>query len=269
MEKISLEEYKKIILNVLKKVDTICRENGIKYFLFAGTLLGAVRHKGFIPWDDDIDICMMREDYDRLAKIIQSGEYGLNFIRIEENKDCFYPYGKICDVNTVLHENNFKDVEGYGAFIDVFPFGYLPDSESERKKINNKYFRKYQFLTHCARTGFTKSKSFKTNIKRWLAFVVSRPFSAEKITGKINDDFKKIGAQKTNHIGMIWWKKVWLAEDYEAVSEVEFEGYSFMAPLNPDRVLKMQFGDYMQLPPVEQQVLKHNLECYYKNKANG
>ena len=99
-KQLTMEEYKQVELGILIKIDKICREHNINYFLYAGTLLGAVRHQGFIPWDDDIDISMLREDYDKLAKIIQNGDYGINFIRIEENPDTIYPYGKICDTTT-------------------------------------------------------------------------------------------------------------------------------------------------------------------------
>ena len=82
MRKVEIDEYRKIITDVLMRIDTICRENGLKYALYAGTLLGAVRHGGFIPWDDDIDIVMKRDDYDKLATIIkENSQYNLNFIR--------------------------------------------------------------------------------------------------------------------------------------------------------------------------------------------
>ncbi len=262
MRRLTVEEYKQVELNILLKVDRICRENHINYFLFAGTLIGAIRHKGFIPWDDDIDISMMRTDYNRLANIIQNGHYGLNFIRIEENLDCIYPYGKICDVNTMLIEKNFKPVEGYGVFIDVFPFDYMPDSEEEMTRISKKWFRRYQFLTHCARTSYEKTDSFITNLKRTLAFTLSRPFNTSKLVREMNDSFSAMNDKVTDHVGLAWWRKAWLAEDYRETSEVDFEGHKFLAPKNPDRVLTTHFGDYMKLPPEDQRVIKHQLECY-------
>ena len=262
MRELDIVEYKKVTFEVLKKIDKICRQHGINYFLFAGTLLGAVRHKGFIPWDDDIDICMLRADYDRLAHIIQEGKYGLNFIRIEEHPDTFFPYGKICDTNTVMVEKNFKTIKGYGAFVDVFPFDFLPNSGKKRLKINKKFFRRYQLLQHSARVSFEVSDSRMTNLKRRAAFIISRFFNAHKIAKKMNDDFKSLNEKPTDYVGLGWHKTAWLYDDYCEVSEVEFEGNCFFAPKNPDRVLKAHFGDYMKLPPEEKRVSNHQLKCY-------
>lgn len=263
MKRLSVEEYKQIEIEILIKVDKICRENNINYFLFAGTLIGAVRHKGFIPWDDDIDISMLRSDYDKLAYIIQNNDYGLNFIRIEENPDTIYPYGKICDKSTVINEHNFKSVEGYGVFIDVFPFDYLPESEDERKRLKKKYFRLYQLLTHSSRTGFVKTDSAITNIKRACALYLSKLFSTKRLITKMNADFIKLNDHKSSLVGLAW-AFAWPLKDYLETSEVIFEGHKFYAPLNPDEVLTIHFGDYMKLPPENERVLKHTLECYKK-----
>ncbi len=263
MKQLSVEEYKQVELDILIKVDKICRDHGINYFLFAGTLIGAVRHQGFIPWDDDIDISMLREDYDKLAHIINNGNYGLVFIRIEENKDTIYPYGKICDTNTVIKETNFKEVAGYGVFIDVFPFDYLPEDEKERSKLKKKYFRMYQLLTHSSRTGYVRTDSPVTNIKRGIAFHLSKLFNTNHLVTKMNSDFVKMNKNKSSLVGLAW-AYAWLLEDYQSTSEVTFEGHIFFAPKNPDRVLKIHFGDYMQLPPENERVLKHTLVCYIK-----
>lgn len=263
MKRLSVEEYKKIELGILIKIDRICRENDIKYFLFAGTLLGAVRHGGFIPWDDDIDISMLREDYDKLAKIIQECDCGINFIRIEENSDTIYPYGKICDTSTTIIEKNFKNVDGYGVFVDVFPFDYLPQNDKRRESLRKKYFRIYQLLTHSSRTGYVKSSSILTNLARWFGLYFSKLFSTERLIRKMNSDFKQLNNEKSNLVG-IAWAKAWDLEDYLSTSEVSFEGYQFLAPKNPDRVLTKHFGDYMKLPPENERTLKHMLECYSK-----
>lgn len=263
MKQLTLDEYRKVELDILIKIDKICREHNINYFLFAGTLLGAVRHQGFIPWDDDIDISMLREDYDKLAEIIQNGDYGLNFIRIEENPDTIYPYGKICDTTTTIEEKNFKEVAGYGVFVDVFPFDYLPEDEKERARLKKKYYRMYKLLTHSARTGYVKTDSVITNLKRGTAFQLAKLANTNRLIEKMNSDFVKLNEKKSNYVGLAW-SIAWLLEDYQSTSEVSFEGHNFLAPKNPDRVLKTHFGDYMKLPPENKRVLNHTLVCYKK-----
>lgn len=269
MEYMDLSEYKKVVLNVLVKIDAICRDNEINYFLVSGTLLGAVRHNGFIPWDDDIDIGMLRQDYNSLARIIQQGDYGLNFIRIEEHSDCIYPYGKICDINTIMAEKNFRPVGGYGAFVDVFPLDYLPNDRRTREKLINKSFGVFQLLTHSARTGYERDASRITNVKRMVAFYISRLINTARLIRKINAELISMNETKTEYLGFVLDKMVYYAEDFMETSEVHFEGYKFLAPKNFDRVLKMEYGDYMKLPPENQRKPEHQLFCCYKEREGG
>lgn len=260
-KKIELQEYKEIILNILIKIDNICRENNITYFLDSGTLLGAVRHQGFIPWDDDVDVAMFRADYDKLAGIIQHGDYGLNFIRIEENPDTIYPYGKICDTNTRIIEHNFKSVEGYGAFVDVFPLDYMPNSEKERARLQKKYLNFVKLIEHSARTGYEKTPDIITNIKRLAAFWLGKAFNVHKLVRKINDIFIAMNAQETEYIGLPWYIS-YPVQYYSETVTLPFEQHEFSVPKNYNEVLRLGYGDYMQLPPESERVIKHSLECY-------
>ena len=114
MKEMSTEEYKRVIFDVLLRVDRICRDNNIRYSLAYGTLIGAVRHHGFIPWDNDIDVIMPYEDYDKLALLINSGiDKTLHIIRIEERDDTCFPFGKICHSGTKLVEGNIQGLEDY------------------------------------------------------------------------------------------------------------------------------------------------------------
>ena len=129
MRKVESQEYKEIVLDIMKRIDKICEIERIEYCLFYGALLGAVRHGGFIPWDDDIDLIMLRSEYDRLRDAITAHpEYNLNFIDISTNSKTIYPFAKVCDVRTINFDEDFVDVDGYGAFVDIFPYDYLPDA---------------------------------------------------------------------------------------------------------------------------------------------
>ena len=265
MRKIDLKEYKKIVLNVLVSVDKICRENQLRYMIFYGTLLGAVRHQGFIPWDDDIDIIMPREDYEKLRDIISTNDYGLRFICPETTPDTIYPYGKVCDSKTRLKEKNFVEVEGYGAYVDIFPMDYLPESEQERERLNKRYVAQIKLLMHSTRTGYCKSSSTATNIRRFAAFYICKLINTHKMVGRLNEEFKALNKTKTQVIGLPWAMRKFLAKDtdFEEAEPIMFEGHSLMGPKDPDRFLRELYGDYMKLPPADKQVSDHSFECYY------
>lgn len=263
MKKISLEEYKQITVDLLFAIDEICKENNLRYYIFYGTLLGAVRHKGFIPWDDDIDIVMPRNDYKKLSRIINEGIFNFNFISIETNKDTIYPHAKICDTRTVLYEKNFKTVKGYGAFVDVFPLDYAPNCEKQRLKEKNHLRHLVVLATHSSRTGFTLTSSILTNAKRIGAFLIGKLINTRRIIEYINNYMEKRNDVVTDYYRVFGggiFKTSWFT-DY---NEVIFEGHKLSAPSDIDSVLKTSFGDYMKLPPKEEQVNKHSLDCYYK-----
>lgn len=266
MRKIGMEEYKSIVLDVLVKIDTICRKNGLKYMLMYGTLIGAVRHKGFIPWDDDIDIAMPREDYYKLAEIIGKNDFGINFLTIDNCPDTIYPYGKICDTRTVVKEKNFKQVSGYGAFVDVFPLDYMPDDQAERIKYCKKCRSLIIWITHSSRTGYAHSGSLKTNLSRALAFYIGKAINTQRLIRKLDGLLKRFNLEngKTSYLGLPWGyyaDKLYPASMLEELTEVEFEGHRFFAPKEYDKVLRMRYGDYMKLPPENERVYLHSLNC--------
>lgn len=266
MKKIEIEEYKEIVLSILVKIDQICRENNLTYMLGYGTLLGAIRHKGFIPWDDDADIIMPRKDYCKLQEIIRTGNYGLNFISIDTEPNTIYPFGKVCDIRTVMYEKNFKNVPGYGAFVDVFPFDYIPDDNEKRQKYFKKYNKIVKIITHGSRTGYENSKSKFVNLQRFTAFYLSKMFNVGSMIKKMEDEFIEFNKVPTNYMGVPWDRGAFPVDYVMKVQDCEFEGYRFLIPSAVDSILTEMYGDYMKLPPINEQVNKHQLECYYKEE---
>lgn len=261
MRKVDIQEYKEIVLSVLVRIDRICRENGLTYMLCYGTLLGAVRHQGFIPWDDDVDIIMPREDYDALSRLIRAENLGLNFISIETNKDTIYPYAKVCDTKTVVDEKHFRCVKGYGAFVDVFPMDYLPEDERAWHVMKKKHIQLRRLITHTARTGFVWTSSPLTNAKRMAAFAVGKCLSTRRLIEAMTATLLEGNKTPTGRIGVVW-DLDFPADFARKTSEVIFEGYLFLAPEDPHEVLTRLYGDYMQLPPESERVNKHPLDCY-------
>jgi lipopolysaccharide cholinephosphotransferase len=264
MRKLSQEEYKKVLLSILTRIDTVCRENGLRYMLAYGTLLGAVRHKGFIPWDDDVDIVMFPEDYVKLREILNSEDFGLVFLDPVSCPSTIFPFGKICDNSTIINEGEYKHVEGYGAFIDVFPLTYISDNPVVQKKISKKYRNIERIIQHSALINYGKTNSVCRNISKILAFYFSKLFNTQILCRKVYDFFFSMNNIVTNHVCVLWGA-VYNVDLFNEIIDMEFEGQCFAVPAKYDEVLKVNFGDYMKLPPEEERVNKHDIECYSKN----
>ena len=262
MRKIDVEEYKCIALGVLDRVDEICRENQLTYMLGHGTLIGAVRHQGYIPWDDDIDIFMPREDYSKLAQIISTHDCGLRFLDITTSKDTIFSSGKICDTETVLYEENFREVEGYGAFVDVFILDYLPENKYYRKWIVEKNYRIKCLAVHSARTGYTKSADWKVNMLRSLAYHIGTCFQTQTLLRQVYTGYLKACPAPTPYLGVSGFREIFDASEFGEPINAPFEGRMFKIPCNADAILRKTYGDYKKLPPKEERINKHHLTCY-------
>lgn len=264
MRKLDPNEHKKIILEILVKIDSICRENGLTYMLIGGTLLGAVRHQGFIPWDDDIDIIMPYKDYVKLADMLYSNSCGLNFISIKHHPDTIYSYGKVCDTHTELVEHNFKKVAGYGAFVDVFPLTYYPNNTYIRELFRWRDKWLHRCTEHSARTGYVRTSSKKTNLLRWAAKHTLGHLNTRYLVKKIDSDICKRSLRPTNWCG-ISGENAYPTAYMEKQCDLLFEGHLFRAPVEYDSILKIAYGDYMTLPPIEEQKTVHHLDSYIKD----
>lgn len=265
-KKVTPEEYKHILVDILEKIDHICEEYGLNYQLAYGTLLGAVRHGGFIPWDDDVDIVMPREDYIRLQELIYEKDYGINFLTIDTEPQTIYPYGKICATNTELDERNFRKVPGYGAFVDVFPLDYVPEDEATRKRIFKKYNAIIRLIQHSSRTGYIRTSSVITNTARCIAYHVGHCFSTRNLILKMDRSLQRLcPKEKTTMVSVPWDSEgnAFKIADIYCTKKVKFEGAMLNVPENYDDVLTKMYGDYMQLPPEDERVNPHSLECYY------
>lgn len=260
-KEIKVEELKQIQLDILKFVDKFCKENNLKYFLAYGTLLGAVRHKGYIPWDDDIDIIMFREDYEKFVTTFKDVNYKV--FATEVNSKYPYPFAKVGDTRTYYMEE-IKDVIDTGVNIDVFPLDYLP--ENRIKDICNKrnFLQKVWLLK---RLPLLKRRGLLKNIFLWISQIILLPFSIHYIVKKLELNAKGENLEKSTICGNIvcgYDPDVYPSLDFENQTMLDFEDASFPCPRNYDHVLKIMFGDYMKLPPVEKQVSHHHFISYWK-----
>ena len=272
MKEITSEEQKVILLEMLKYVDEICRKNSINYFLSGGTLLGAIRHKGFIPWDDDVDICVPYKEYRRLIKILkQDDKYYVHNPYSLSEEEYYYMFTKITDKRTVLIENNFKKVQNMGVFLDIFPIFHLPDSNEDYdnlykkiKKLEKQFFRFYGFEKYYYNKN--KIRSIIKSIVFFPQFVIKRKYKNNR--KEILELFEKNDSVQTSFIGNPTppntYRNRFAIDSFIDKIEVEFEGIKVYAPFGYEDYLIKCYGDYMQLPPEEQRNTEHHFKAYWK-----
>lgn len=268
MEQICLEEIKKIELDILSYVDNVCKENGLRYFLCGGTLLGAIRHKGFIPWDDDIDIIMPRPDYDKLLEIIKSNTESKYKLLSIDQKDYYYNFSKIVDSETELHENAFQDIENLGVYIDIFPLEGMPLDE----KLCKKHFKKIDKVRKRINSFAIPKPKIRKNLFEYFKsiyyYTANKKASLTEFQNKYLNLVRQYDYNNSTIVyatgGAYGMRDIFSKELFLEVINVEFEGHYFYAPKEYDRYLKGLYGNYMELPPINKRVSNHCFEAKYK-----
>lgn len=259
-EDIGLREAQMIMVDILKNVHDLCEKYGLKYFLDAGTLIGAVRHKGFIPWDDDVDIGMLREDYNKFLKIAKEELPTHLFLQTFETDKEYDIYPVPCKVrcnNTILLEADNRDNYKMhnGIYIDIFPYDSLP-----KYKFVYKIQRtlSYNVLKSFKRIKDTPEKlSFKNKITFSFYRLVIKLFSTERrlkffdyltTWNDVNSEYMGYG------VDTYWSEYIYKKSDYFDLIKLDFEGEKFYAPKNYDTILTQLYGDYMTMPKEEDRV---------------
>ena len=254
-----VHEIQNLILPVLLYIDRICKEYNIRYSLGYGTLIGAIRHKGFIPWDDDVDILMPRKDYLRFTEVIKNHQ-NIGFLDIS-CLDNFYAgrIAKVFNKQTVLREYTDEYNLEYGAFVDIFVVNGVGDTYLQARNKKN-IIHKYGKVVHAYISSKYKKrgirKKFSWILKYFAKFALSR---INKVFDEFNTDTSIYGI---NYEGGPIDTEIIKLGCFDDLIDVEFEGYSFKAFREYDKYLKRIYGDYMQLPPIEQQKSNHSFSLY-------
>lgn len=260
MKVITIDELKSIQLDLLQKTADFCENNGLRYFLCGGTLIGAIRHKGYIPWDDDIDIAMPRPDYDRFVRTFnQPGNY-CQVENLDTNPDYSYAFAKVYDNRTVLKELHY--LGNIGVYIDVFPADGVKDA-SQIHKI--KLLRKF---LNTKRANYYKRTVSKMAINTFGKLLLL-PFSAHQIAKWIDNECRRYAFGSMPKAGVIAnpFGPGEMVDKSVFDSDVfaEFEGRKYRVPVGYDTWLRSIYGDYMQLPPEEDRVTHHTFEAWWKD----
>ena len=259
MKRMTLEEVHALSLEMLKDIHAFCTKNGIRYFGIYGTLIGAVRHKGFIPWDDDIDLMMPRGDYERFRREYRSDRF--SFISRETSEDVYIAFGRVvetektvCLMDIPWHSGRIST----GVFVDIFPLDAAPDdresfdllfdvfSAMRKRQLKGRSFR----AVACPEFGWRKNLSIWWNRRMHPRKGLEDP---SEISLQMQYLAGLVGSQKTAHVFQPTCpdsRKVYFPASYfDEIVETPFENTVIMIPASYDKILTTVYGDYMTLPP--------------------
>ena len=258
----NLLEIKEREIRVLLAVHKFCVEHGLSYYLACGSLIGAVRHNGFIPWDDDIDIMMPRKDYEYFINNFGCDEFGVN--TYSNNKNYYWSYAKAYDKSTLKIENRRSYKLNQGVDVDIFVLNNCNDVDFALKKEKKR--RVIQHLWSLSVRDLVKIKSFRHLIINIMVFFLA-PFSrflARKMDLLAQKDKKRINESCFYQTFSVVGDRIYIfnKEWFDNPILHKFEHYNFYIPSGFDMILKEQFGEYMKLPPIDQQKTHHSNRIY-------
>ena len=271
-KELTIEEIHEGSLVILKKIIEICEKIQVNYFLAYGSLIGAVRHKGFIPWDDDLDLIMLRPDYDKFCQYcIQNAEGLYPFKLLNRTVDPAYPFGisRFCDLRFRLENDKVADA-GMGMFVDLYPFDGLGNDKKKTQKVIG---RKKKMLIDGLYSVLEKDY-YKPSNKGILRRIAKRCFHEYACLRGKDYFLDKLDALKhvyplddSKYVGSAAWDAKLVIHDkfhFTSYEYLEFEGIKVKVPFQYKQVLKNSYGDYMKLPPVEQRAPTHEYRLYRK-----
>ena len=266
MEQEVLRKVRQTQLEIAREIHRVCQENDISCFLAHGTFLGAVRHGGFIPWDDDMDMGMLRSDYEKFCRIAPEKlkpEFCLQTWYTEPNYGL--PFGKVMKRNTLYLENKkTRRLENNGIYVDIFPYDYAPEDVQERNRLTASLLSIYRV------------KLMKSGYKPWMEddriiwkkrigylyyqlkslFVTQERLARDYDTLAVAVHDSPVICERNGRTKLDCYDRSWVEE----LADYSFEGERFKGPKNYDRYLSTLYGDYMELPPADKRENRHQIQ---------
>lgn len=248
----NIDKNKSVCMKLLLYFDEFCKKNNLKYSLAYGSAIGAIRHKGFIPWDDDIDVIMPRNDYNKLKRVFENTKYHLF---TEDSEGYYYQYAKLVDMNYPIKEINRKE-KTMGLWIDIFPI----DKIGNYNKFKAKLLLIYKYLFWFKGT----EKKYKVlDFKNFILKKMSDCISIKKLLKLYNKTIENNKDKKVKYFCSSLpykYKEFFDFDLFEDIIPVEFEGAQVKLIKDYDLYLTQLYGDYMKMPSVEKRRAHHNFE---------
>ena len=275
-KELTINETQTISLEILKIIADICEEQNLRYYLIYGTLIGAIRHKGYIPWDDDVDIMMPRPDYDKLLEYLYANieNYGnLEVFNHDVNEPYPYMITRISDKRYEIEMENEKSY-GMGVFIDIYPFDGLGNTEKESLKYGLKGDRLSSICYQATREHFAleNTTSLLRKALKFPFYLISKMIGKDVIQDKLEQLARVKPYDESEYVGCVVWlsggmKDIFKKEWFDDYVLVPYEKYKFRIPKAYDTILSHIYGDYMKLPPEKDRVGHHNYKVYKKENS--
>ena len=267
LSKLSLNEVHERLLFMVHAFDIFCKKHNLVYYPAGGTLIGAIRHNGFIPWDDDVDFYMPRSDYQKLISFKQINN-DIDIVTLNSGDEYYHPFQhcNLSDNKTIIMSKQLRENTGKGQFVDIFPLDNVPDNERARKaqmRVIYNLCRLCSYSVAAKRQGNTLvDRGIRVisvilrniDLKHILTYI-------DKASQKYNDtNCKKWGPILKDPKDYLIWDKAW----FEKTIRHKFENIEIDIPEGYDSILRHTFGDYMIFPPEDKRRNQHEIEVYWR-----
>ncbi len=268
-KELSLAEIQQGSYEILKVIKKIFEENNLHYYLMYGTLIGAARHKGFIPWDDDIDIWIPRPDYEKFIDYCIKHKkelYPLELLHYKTNDKYIYPIARMSDSRYSINYDNAKEY-GLGLFVDLYP---VDGFKANDKRQFRKMICLNRFISICGSNYMVKSNNKIKNILKIPYYHIVKHFNLKKLLIKADILAQKYSYNDSEDVACMCWLdaldmfRSYNKTEIEGDVKIKFNDEDFSVPHNYDKVLRKRYGDYMKLPPKEARVGHHFYRAYKK-----
>ncbi|VVP36287.1 hypothetical protein PS874_04488 [Pseudomonas fluorescens] len=256
-------------LSILYEIHNFCSEHKIRYFIIGGTLIGAVRHNGFVPWDDDIDIAMPRPDYEKFLKLAQLLPFPLEAQDPQNHTDYIYNYSKVYDTSTTAVEDYSKPFVR-GLWVDIFPLDGTFENKTARK-IHFYIIHRFSRLLMYRRKSYAKSGTILKRSVQTLHYLISLFFPQQLLVSTINKLANIKSFESSKYVGNLFgrWREKEVVDKkvFDESANYDFSGIKVIGPKDYHQWLSKVYGNYMKLPPIEQQKPDHSLLKLCLNKS--